>query len=246
MKIGQILPLLRYLVIAVALGFIIYVYHDLSGLLHDRNRLDHQNALNSKTDTLWIQAPFNPMIIPNTSLGTTQPITLKLYTPSLPIRDSMVILRLTILADSLQRILRASYKDSSLTLRPEFLTNWPRNPKLLEMDLAQDSLSLTLLSPEGKTSSSIYSIQPLKYRYLWKENQLHVIPLPLRPSTTFQTHLYSICGVQSILPSTPFAPYLGLQYSVSLKRMSLESNLWASPTPGHYLGADLKLKLRLK
>lgn len=119
------------------------------------NEIDKKPDYNYKTDTIYVDRPF----VPKEHIGEkTKPKTKTFYENEKPrfkvsCKDSIITIRDTI--------------DTSQVfyLSPDFLKLYPSSPKLLNLELKKDSLSLTLMDSMAKVFTDYYPIDLLYFNY---------------------------------------------------------------------------------
>lgn len=78
--------------------------------------------------------------------------------------------------DSLIRVIDSLGRLLAL-INSKYLTQFPTSSKLVGGLFKFDTLKLDLLKTDGKIESFIYPTTYQKYNYLWKDNQMHAIPI---------------------------------------------------------------------
>ena len=109
------------------------------------------------TDTVWDSIPY---AVPEPYPVPTPPRTVTLYEV-----DSVVVNSLKILI-SKRDLLIASLKDT-ISIHKDYLKQYPSNPKLLAIDLKQDSMSVGLLNITGIPQEDKWPIDLARFNYRW-------------------------------------------------------------------------------
>lgn len=189
-----------------------------------------------KTDTIYVkdtyQKRYEALLNKMDKLGSqvTPPKTITYYQTLNPagiviekIPDSMLVL-----IDSLNQRIAISDK---------YIKNFPKNDKLINMGLLQDSFNITTIDIEGKTKTQEYPLYLDKFGYQWYDNELH--HYSIKPKKEFKNvfNQFYINGGYDFLYKTPT---IGAEYFILLNRFKVgananitlqretKSNLWVS------------------
>lgn len=130
--------------------------------------------------------------------------------------------------------------NSQFELNSRFLTTYPTAEKLIQLQLCQENLAMTLLTTSGKVIQKQYSVQPNYRSYNYSDNQL------TSKRTKFVNHFKPFMEVgvrpfQKLLDMN-----LGLQYDTSKLNYELGINSYYYPELDSNVGVDMFLKLRYK
>ena len=109
------------------------------------------------TDTLRIPDPY-PVPVPY--FDSVPPRILKIYE-----KDSLAIDSLKLLLSEKDIIIQGLY--SQITISQDFLKQFPKNPKLLELNISSDSLSISTLQISGIPYKYDYPIYLSDFNYKW-------------------------------------------------------------------------------
>lgn len=144
------------------------------------------------TDTVyadWVKPPKpNPIYI--------KPDKVTVY---LGVKDSLRLIRIN---DSLQGVINDSKsKTDTVFISNKFLSLFPKNPKLIAMELKMDSLSITLLDIQANLTTQRFPLQLLHFEYVMLGSGLTAKKIP-----------YKGKGKDRLPMNILFTPYYG--YSV--------------------------------
>lgn len=174
-----------------------------------------------KTDTVWIDKPFIPK---------------KDYSHYLPPKTVYFYFRDTIEVEKIEyrdNVITVIQKDSTtLEYSDQFLTHYPNNPKLLQLLVEKDNLTLTTFKPNGESVTEEYSINLDRYIYNYQPNNLTYKKTSLLKRFT-------------ISPQYTFRPMsnmhdldLGLKYNTSKFNYEIGLNVNYYPTFKNSIGFD--------
>ena len=156
--------------------------------------------------------------------------------------------RLVGVIDSLIVLVGKDPKHDTLKIKPKFLTTFPTAPKLIDLDLSMDSLSLTLLNTEASLFTKRYPLNLFEYRYRFNGYSMSVDPLTNKwgmPSVSkWRMSLSSSLGTDMI-DYPRLQPFISVEgeLSYSRVRLLLEPKVTISKVP--QLGMDVKLGVTL-
>lgn len=135
-------------------------------------------------------------------------------------------------------------KDSSnISLNQDFLTQYPENPKLLQVDLSQNSFDLSLLSTEGKIYRENYKIDTefRNYRYSFRNSRNGNLS---SENISFWKRFEPFTQVTL----KPFNSMMDLDLGVTYKTRKINYEIGISgfyyPQMSNSLGGDLFLRVR--
>lgn len=133
-----------------------------------------------ETDTVYVPEPYP---VPKPYPVPTPPSTVEIYLPDTVAIDSLK------LELSKQSILIQGLKDQ-ISVSQNFLKQFPYNPKLIELNLSLDSLSLSFIPISGIPEKQVFPIFLSGFKYRWTIEGLSSIPIdpppvrfPLQPYT---------------------------------------------------------------
>lgn len=142
-----------------------------------------------KTDTVYIHEPYVPDILPK---DTIKPNTLTIWKVD---SSQLNEYKLRIIQDSIRYSIMIQGLRDSIMISEVFLKTYPRNPKLLGLQLYRDSMNLITMSIEGVTSTEKYNLFLQDYNYIWNNQGLGYTKTKYRDKRV-----------------KPFSHYLGVQY----------------------------------
>lgn len=190
------------------------------------------NTINNYSDTLNVN---NTYVVPKNDLPQIKPTFVINYPKSQ--RDTNISISLN---DSLLTIIDSlTGKINSYDLA--FITNFPRNPKLLFSEVKLDSLKMDFLYPDASIRSHGYSVDLQKYTYYYLEDKLTFKKnkFSLRPK---DLNFYGLGGY-SIFEK---APTLGLRTDLRYRRLMLYGQtqiiLKSNPSSNLEFGLGFKIK----
>lgn len=201
MKTQYFLSLILSLILGIVIGYFLF-----KGV-----PLIPEPLNNYITDTVYITKYLKPKPL----LDQVKPHIVKLYMSS---EDSMKLVRLN---DSLQIVLSTT-KPDTVYISDGFLTQFPKSPKLLSLDLQMDSLGLTLLFRDASIKGFLYPLQLSHYRYRFDETGLtaeKIKPTPSLVRPTLVSELYGFGGYELLTGS----PHIGLNYSLRRSRIIFQN-----------------------
>lgn len=114
------------------------------------------------TDTIKVPKPYS---VPKPYPVNTKPITIIIYE-----RDSLALDSLKLLLFEKDIVIQGL--KSEITISQDYLKQFPFNPKLINLGLSRDSLSLALLNIQGIVQEYHYPISLRQYKYNWSDNVL--------------------------------------------------------------------------
>jgi hypothetical protein len=146
--------------------------------------------------------------------------------------------------DSLMLILD-SLKSQMIKIPITFITSFPNNPKLIEGYFSKDTLSLSLLYPNGNSSKSLFEMDYQNYRYLYSNQTLKAERIEKKPDISTDKKAYSNLFVNSGMISYTYSPFLSMNYEFHWKKLKFETSatyLMKPNIPMLSIGAGYKLK----
>ena len=150
--------------------------------------------------TTFIKVP-EPYPVPKPYPVPTKPIEVKTYE-----KDSSAIDSLKLLLSEKDIIIQG-LKGSQISVSQDFLKQFPLNPKLLELRLERDSLSVSLLDIQGIPSCNTYPLYLDRYRYKWVYNSLSNESYDPIPMEKIPPWGYSVGGGFDILQRNIYSSF---------------------------------------
>lgn len=159
--------------------------------------------------------------------------------------DSM---RLVGTIDSLICLISLSKPSDTVWVSPKFLTSFPTSPKLVNMDLNMDSVSITTLSPQTLLTQKQYPLNLYEYKYRFDGYTMSVTKVPkigykgnsmkwsgtimgtIGPTFSSKPEFYNSVGI------------LG-EVSYSRIRISIEPKVTINKNPVFYIDTKVGIKL---
>lgn len=165
----------------------------------------------------------------------TNPSTITYYKPEYIDRVETIEVipdSLLVLVDDLQ---------DSLEIAWDYLAQFPKQPKLLSLDLVKDSISLGLLSINGKTKKETYPIFLDEFQYTYDGSSMSRSPNRV-PKKVFKGDDFRVLAGYSLLGKYP---YTGASYSIGVGKFSVgaTSILTIQEQPQLLLLTGVSLKL---
>jgi hypothetical protein len=115
-----------------------------------------------KTDTFRIKEPY-PVPVP-------YPVSVDPKTVIIHVKDTAAIDSLTLLLSEKDILIQGLH--STITVSQDFLKQFPKNPKLIELNLSKDTLGVSTLGLDGIPSRSNYPIYLSEFAYRWTNQGL--------------------------------------------------------------------------
>lgn len=183
-------------------------------------------------DTVFIDRPYpvpRPYLVEVPIQGTT------IYKPDLNSLDSMKILlnEKDILIYRLNR---------QTIISQNYLKQFPSNPKLLELNLSLDTLSLSLLRTDGIPSKSIFGLSLSGFKYKWTNAGLSVTRVNSPPVKKHIVLNYFAEGGVNFLY---FSPYIGFNVETEISRIRLYAGIEAGLLKKEASSINLGIKYRI-
>jgi len=193
----------------------------------DKGKVDYTYI----TDTIYVNKPYE---IIKTITKKTPPKTIKIYETVYIPADTVYKWK--------DKIIIITKKDS-FSYNENFLTRYILSPKLLNIDLAFDTMNITILDTAGITSSQIYPLDFSRYKYQWYDGQLHHKKLLFKnfnKDWNF-TGLYANVGFDFF----KLSPLIGIDYSINWRFIRIRSNfnLYINQNPSLSLDLGVGFKL---
>jgi hypothetical protein len=183
------------------------------------------------TDTFRLRIPY-PIPIPYHS--TINPVTVKIY-----LKDSLAIDSLELLLKEKDILIQGLH--SQIIISQDFLKQYPRNPKLIELNLKSDSLSLSMLGIDGIPMGYSYPIYLSDYKYKWTLNNLSYTKTNDNNTIKNPLQFWIGSGFNFIYPT----PYLNFAIEKNWARIRIygETNIGLLKKEGNSLNMGLKYNL---
>ena len=143
------------------------------------------------TDTIWIDKPY-PVPVPYEV--QLPPKTVEIY-----LKDQKAIDSLKVILSEKDIILQGLY--SYISISQDYLKQFPKNPKLIELNLSADSLSLSTLSITGITQSATFPISLQAFKYKWTIEGLGRFPVKPPPAPKTPIGLFAGGGFNFLYTS---------------------------------------------
>jgi hypothetical protein len=160
-------------------------------------------------------------------------------------QDSMSLVGII---DSLICLVSTGSSHDTVFIKPNFLTFGPTQPKLINLDLSIDSLSLTLLNINAELFTKVYPLALGGYRYRFDGHNLSAEPFSTlygipKPSK-WELNLFGYIGTNLINYPT-ISPMASVEFNVNYSRLrlSIEPTMTLNKTPE--LGLNTKLGYKL-
>lgn len=203
-------------------GFIMYMKYKKPKTVPD---------MNYKTRIVYVDVPYEVKV---PYVNGTKPITIIKYRTDSSKLDSlkMVVYDQGIEIQGLEERVRIS---------AEFIKYHTRNPKLIELDLCRDTLSLSLLHIDGNIVQNVYPIFLDHYAYRWTYNQLTHTDLP--PPTLEKTNFINFL-VGGGVDAFRLSPYLDLRIEKNWSRIRAYSDFQLGLL--HKEGSQIRLGIKYK
>lgn len=117
------------------------------------------------TETIYSSKPF---ILPEPLKFISNPKLIILYDKVEA--DSITISKIELVHDTIRL-----YNNDSIynTLSKYYLSFFPKNPKLISLDLNSESLSMTTLNTDGSLKTEIHDLDLVKYKYRYLNNTFY-------------------------------------------------------------------------
>lgn len=161
------------------------------------------------------------------------------------VTDSLVEFEYITNTDTVIRVvkIREGILDTSL-FSSTFLTFRPKNPKLIRGSFKKEKISLDLLSPQGKLTTSEYPVNFNKYNYTWEEGQLKATPTFTGFFSKFKFSTEASTG----LTYNPFrkSTRLDLQGTIWYGKAGLTSYIAASTNTKPNIDAGVGVRIKIK
>ena len=162
------------------------------------------------------------------------------YNKPLPDDDQVGI---TIVHDTVYVI---NTKDSPVLVQkyaPQFLKNYPNNPKLLRNKITKDSVRYDFLMPDGYPRSLRFPIDLNSYEYTWEMGSFKAVPLPrslLRPIRKLSFDSYTYISYNPLKNGTRLA----LDGTISYGRFGLYGfgGITTNQSPKWDIGLGIRLR----
>ena len=118
------------------------------------------------TETIYSSKPF---ILPEPLKFVSNPKLIILY-DKVKTTDSIPISKIELVHDTIRL-----YNNDSIynTLSKYYLSFFPKNPKLISLDLNSESLSMTTLNIDGSLKTEIHDLDLVKYKYRYLNNSFY-------------------------------------------------------------------------
>ena len=163
---------------------------------------------NYKTDTEYVDKPF---YIDKPYPVKTPPREVVINTPAPPPERFEV----EVVPDSLILLIN----DLRVQLNNAFLYQYPNNPKLVQLDLSQDTMSLSILQVDGTVHTNDYPLFLQQFKYRWAEGSMTHTPVKLKQSKPKLDYrgLYAYGGYDVLRK----LPQVGMIYELNFWKLSI-------------------------
>lgn len=224
---------IKYLQIGL---FILLIAIVIKSLKEIKGNIIKENPYTYKTDSLINKTSYQLKPVFNIS---TPPITYTTY----PINNNYPKI------DSVkyipgELILYIEKLKDSLRIKEAFLTRYPKNSKLLEINLSKDSLDITLQNIDDIITTSKYPIYLDNFKYQWYDNKLHNSKFKQSNSNNLlnrYNNLYVNTGYMFIDSN----PNVGLEYNLNLGRFKIDADILTTLERNPQLYINTKVGYRL-
>lgn len=197
---------------------------------HRSSTSENVSSFESKTDTLSLSDRF---LIDTDLKFDEKPKTVYLWFTDTLISEKLIE-KISVVRDTVTLTLRDS---SKLDFNSGFLTQYPKNPKLLQADISNSSFRLSLLSTEGKTYTEEFEIDPRFRNYRYTD---HLSSKRINFWKRFEPFTQ--------LTVKPFHSMLDLDFGVTYKTRKINYEIGISgfyyPQFQNPFGGDLFLRVR--
>jgi len=159
--------------------------------------------------------------------------------------DSM---RLVSMVDSLITLVNKENGKETLYIKSKFLTSFPTAPKLVNLDLQMDSISLTLLNIQAQLYKKVFPLNQFEYKYRFDGTNMSTVTLSQKwgvPKVSkWKFSVFGYLG-SDVIDYPTFYPFLSVEGGVSFSRIKLavEPKLTISKYPT--IGINAKIGVRL-
>ena len=133
--------------------------------------------------------------------------------------------------------------DKQIHISQNYLKQFPSNPKLLELNLSLDTLSLSLLKTDGIPSKSEYGLNLSGFKYKWTNDGLSVtrVNSPSVKKKYIALNYFAEGGVNFLY----FSPYIGFNIETDISRIRLYAGIEAGLLNKNASSINLGLKYRI-
>lgn len=206
--------ILIFLIIGISIGILSTRYYFLS-------RYDFQSSSEPQIEykTIRVEVP-NPYPVPKPYPVDSPPKIIKKF-----ITDSSLLDSLKLVIEN-QNIVITGLSDS-LSIHQNYLKQFPSNPKLIELLLSKDSLSLALLNIQGQIYQNTYPIFLNHYRYKYTNSGLTSIKIkPIVEEDLPESHWLTIySGMYYCILQNNFYPYIRMEKDIKNFKLNTNINL---------------------
>lgn len=116
-------------------------------------------------------------------------------------------------------------KEKEILVNSDFIINYPKSPKLLEMKLSQDSLSMALYKTDNTIERENYPLYLGSYKYTWVDGILNIEDIPQKEvkktKTKVKWNSLYLNGGYDVYNQVPTS---GFEYNLILGRVKLDLN----------------------
>lgn len=219
----KVINIILFIILLIGILFLSYQIW-----IKDKGKPDPKDIYKYKTDTLYENKPYP---YPDPYLIITKPRYFTFYQV-----DSTAI-------DSLELELRdkeiiISGLEEEIRIHENFLKQYPYNPKLVELNLNKDTLSLSLLNIQGLIFKQDYPLYLDQYKYKWSHPDFSREKIKTKPKDpSFTLSSYVFVGY-SLYPNSPI---ISNSWELSRGKIRLSSNVGILFKENKPIYLDLKL-----
>lgn len=183
------------------------------------------------TDTVYVPEPYE---VPKPYPVPTPPSVVEIYLPDTIAIDSLK------LELSKSSIIIQGLKDQ-ISISQNFLKQFPYNPKLIELNLSLDSLSLSFIPINGIPEKQVFPLFMTDFRYRWTNQGLSSIPIDPIP-IKLPVQAYFGLGVDLL----HLSPHAVVGVEKDFTRIKLYGDLKLGLLKTEYSGIDLGIKYKFR
>jgi len=216
---------LNIVIILVLIGIIAYLW-----FFKKPEVITHTETV-YKTDTLYIDKPY-PIPVP-------YPVEVPPHVVTLYEKDTIAINNLKLLLSEKDIIIQGL--NSQILISQDFIKQYPSNPKLLELNLSPDSLSLSLLGLDGIPLSKRYPLFLSRHKYKWTIEGLTKSNISSPPIKT-PVRYFVGGGANFLYPS----PYVDFMVEKEWTRMRLYGDIKVGLLKREASSIDIGLRYNIK